>query len=57
VVLLQQLGLEVASTHVVPIKMDYTVDKDNNITGLIGITRNDTLHNIPETLGGKIFNN
>lgn len=56
-VMLEQMGLEVGSTHIVPIKMDYTYDKNNNITGLINIARQTTLNNLPETLGGRTYNN
>ena len=54
-VLLQQAGLELSTTHIIPIKMNYNYDSQKNITGLNSWERLKTINDIPETAGGKTY--
>lgn len=54
-VLLQQLGLELSTTHIVPIVMNYERDDKENIVGLNSWKWENTIDTVPQTTGGTIY--
>lgn len=56
-VILEQLGFENSTTHVVPYKINYDRTDDRKIIGINSWSRLDTIDNIPETTGGRTYRN